>query len=157
MQGRGKSSTVIFNHRALAHSDQLLRRFAHVPPGGGLLDVPRRLLTPHLRKMIDGHYGNGGHIKNIYGRLEWGKPAGTVVAGIDKITCGRFLHPDADRLLTPRECARLQSFPDSFRFHGSMVKCYYLIGNAVPPKFSEVFASAIHKGLTAADSTSRVA
>ena len=155
--GRGKSARTIFNHRAMSHSSKLLRRFAHGPPGGGLLDVPRRLLTPHLRKMLDGHYGNGGHIKNIYGRLEWDKPAGTVVAGIDKITCGRFLHPKSDRLLTPRECARLQSFPDNFRFHGSMVQCYYLIGNAVPPEFSRVFAAAIRRALRKRTTRSRVA
>ena len=58
--------------------------------------------------MVDGKYGSGGFVKNIYGRLDWKKPAGTVVAGIRKITCGRFVHPDFDRLLTPRECTRLQ-------------------------------------------------
>src|SRR5262249_19902508 len=90
----------------------------------------------HLKRMKRGAYGSGGHVKNIYGRLEWDKPAGTVVAGIDKITCGRFIHPNANRLLTPRECARLQSFPDDFVFFGSAVTQYYLIGNAVPPNVS---------------------
>lgn len=137
----------IFNHRAMNHSNELIKRFEHVPPGGGLLDVPRSLLTEHLKKMVDGKYGNGGHVKNIYGRLEWDKPAGTVVAGIDKITCGRFLHPEDHRLLTPRECARIQSFPDSFKFIGSNVSQYYMIGNAVPPKFSEVLAKIIKKCL----------
>lgn len=133
----------IFNHRAMNHSNELIKRFEHVPPGGGLLDVPRSLLTEHLKKMVDGKYGSGGHVKNIYGRLEWDKPAGTVVAGIDKITCGRFLHPEDHRLLTPRECARIQSFPDSFKFIGSNVSQYYMIGNAVPPKFSEILAKII--------------
>jgi DNA (cytosine-5)-methyltransferase 1 len=141
--GAGQRRKVIYNHKALAHSPRLLARLAHVPPGGGLPDVPRRLLTPHLRRMLDGAYGNGGHVKNIYGRLEWTKPAGTIVAGIDKITCGRFVHPSHDRLLTPRECARLQSFPDTFRFFGGMVTSYYLIGNAVPPAISTALANAI--------------
>lgn len=139
----GSRPIIIYNHKAMKHTHQLIKRFAAVPPGGGLLNVPRHLLTEHLRKMLDGAYGNGGHIKNIYGRMEWDKPSGTIVAGIDKITCGRFVHPDANRLLTPRECARIQSFPDSFIFQGSNVTQYYLIGNAVPPKISNVIAASI--------------
>lgn len=139
----GRQQKWLYNHRAMKHSVALVRRLRHVPVGGGLLDVPRRLLTDHLKRMLDGKYGNGGHPKNIYGRLDWAKPAGTIVAGMDKITCGRFVHPEAHRLLTPRECARLQGFSDSFRFYGSLVTQYYLIGNAVPPKISEILAGAI--------------
>lgn len=134
---------VIYNHRAMNHSARLVERLRHVPPGGGLLNVPANLLTPHLRRMIAGKYGSGGHVKNIYGRMEWDKPSGTIVAGMDKITCGRFVHPVGDRLLTPRECARIQSFPDDFRFRGGMVQQYYLIGNAVPPILSRIFAESI--------------
>jgi DNA (cytosine-5)-methyltransferase 1 len=142
-----KGGKRIYNHKAMAHKKPLLSRLKHVPPGGGLLDVPRRLLTTHLRKMVDGGYGSGGHVKNIYGRMLWDQPSGTIVAGIDKITCGRFIHPEADRLLTPRECARIQTFPDEFRFEGSMVSQYYMIGNAVPPRFSSVLASVTSKAL----------
>jgi DNA (cytosine-5)-methyltransferase 1 len=137
----------IYNHQAMNHSENLVERFSHVPKGGGLLDVPLDLLTNHLRKMVSGGYGTGGHAKNIYGRMSWDKPSGTIVAGMDKITVGRFLHPDSNRLLTPRECARIQSFPDTFRFQGSLVTQYYLIGNAVPPVFSKVFSSAVLKFL----------
>lgn len=135
----------IFNHASLKHSEKLIERFKHVPPNGGLLDVPKELLTGHLLKMVEGKYGTGGHAKNIYGRMNWDSPSGTIVAGMDKITVGRFLHPEQNRLLTPRECARIQSFPDSFVFHGSLVTQYYLIGNAVPPIFSKVIANAYLK------------
>ena len=50
---------VIRNHIPLNHGKQLQERLAHVPAGGGLLDVPVELLTPHLRKMVDGKYGSG--------------------------------------------------------------------------------------------------
>lgn len=143
VQDGSQQEKIIFNHQAMRHGKDLLERLAHVPPGGGLLDVPKHLLTEHLGRMVEGHYGEGGHIKNIYGRLAWDKPCGTIVAGIDKITCGRFVHPEADRLLTPRECARIQSFPDPFRFFGGRVAQYYMIGNAVPPRISEVIACAI--------------
>lgn len=134
---------VLFNHRAMKHSKALVERLSHVPDGGGLLDVPRELLTDHLRKMVDGKYGSGGHVKNIYGRMYWEKPSGTIIAGIDKITCGRYVHPEANRLLTPRECARIQTFPDDYRFFGSLVNQYYLIGNAVPVNISSVIAESI--------------
>ncbi|MFH4618165.1 DNA cytosine methyltransferase [Vibrio furnissii] len=133
---------LIFNHKAMNHGVKLVERFRHVPPGGGLLDVPKKLLTNHLVKMVEGKYGTGGHAKNIYGRMDWNQPSGTIVAGMDKITVGRFLHPDKNRLLTPRECARIQSFPDEFIFEGSLVTQYYLIGNAVPPLFSKIFANS---------------
>ncbi len=148
---------IIYNHRAMKHSSKLVRKLSYVSVGGGLPDVPRDLLTDHLRKMVDGFYGEGGHVKNIYGRLDWEKPCGTIVAGIDKITCGRFVHPSSNRLLTPRECARIQSFPDSFRFLGSLVNQYYLIGNAVPPEISRVIANAIFETLMLKDQNTKMA
>lgn len=146
----GNKKIKIFNHKAMKHSNKLIERFSYVPVGGGLLDVPRELLTDHLIKMINGDYGSGGHAKNIYGRMDWKKPSGTIIAGIDKITCGRFVHPEANRLLTPRECARIQSFPDDFVFTpaGGAVNQYYLIGNAVPPKISSVLAGAIKSSVS---------
>jgi DNA (cytosine-5)-methyltransferase 1 len=135
------------NHARMNHSPNLVARFKHVPPGGGLLDVPRDLLTPHLKRMIDGAYGSGGHVKNIYGRMEWDKPSGTIVAGMDKITCGRFVHPTEHRLLTPRECARIQTFPDFFVFSGGQVSQYYQIGNAVAPRLSTILAIAAANSL----------
>lgn len=140
-------STKANAHLAMNHSPKLKARFSYVPKGGGLLDVPDHLLTPHLRKMVSGHYGSGGHVKNIYGRLTWDQPCGTIVAGMDKITCGRYVHPEADRLLTPRECARIQSFPDEFKLIGGQVSRYYAVGNAVPPRLATVLGTAIAKTL----------
>jgi DNA-cytosine methyltransferase len=142
---KGRVIKKIYNHKAMKHSPKLLERIAHVPKGGGLLDVPRYLLTEHLKKMVDGKYGSGGHVKNIYGRMDWDQPSGTIVAGIDKITCGRYFHPDQHRMITPRECARIQTFPDTFRFYGGQVTQYYLIGNAVPPIISIKIAKALLK------------
>jgi len=136
-----ESGIKIYNHKSMNHGKALVERLSYVPVGGGLLDVPKNLLTSHLRKMVEGEYGSGGFAKNIYGRMDWNKPSGTIVAGMDKITVGRFVHPEENRLLTPRECARIQSFPDDFVFHGSMVSQYYQIGNAVPPEMSNIFSS----------------
>lgn len=142
------NGNVIYNHYSQNHSPKLEERFKHVPPNGGLADVPYELLTNHLKKIVNGEYGSGGFAKNIYGRMDWNKPSGTIVAGMDKITIGRFVHPDEDRLLTPRECARVQSFPDDFVFLGGMVNQYYQIGNAVPPNLSIIFSRILGNLLT---------
>ena len=58
-----------------------------------------------------------------------------------------FIHPFEHRLLTPRELARLQSFPDDFLFKGSKTSMIKQIGNAVPPKMAKEIAETIHKDL----------
>ncbi|NFK79388.1 DNA cytosine methyltransferase [Clostridium botulinum] len=129
--------SVIYNHCVFKYEPNTLERIKAVPTNGGLQDIPDELLSNHLKKMKSGGYGSGGFVKNLYGRLNWDLPSGTVVAGIKKITCGRFFHPKDDRLLTVREAARLQSFPDDYKFLGSFTDQYTIVGNAVPPKFSE--------------------
>ena len=56
-----------------------------------------------------------------------------------------FIHPSEDRPLTLRECARLQTFPDSFRFVGGTASRLKQIGNAVPPLLAEVVGAHIAK------------
>ena len=135
----------IYNHYAFVYEPKTLERIKAVPKNGGLQDIPDDLLSNHLKKMKHGGYGSGGFVKNLYGRLDWEKPAGTIVAGIKKITCGRFFHPSDNRLLTVREAARLQSLPDDYKFQGSLVDQYTVVGNAVPPRFSELIGRTIIK------------
>lgn len=137
------SGKTIFNHNVFKYTDENLKRIKHVPTGGGLQDIPDENLSNHLKKMKSGGYGSGGFVKNLYGRLEWEKPSGTIVAGIKKITCGRYFHPECHRLLTVREAARIQSFPDDYKFLGSMIEQYTIVGNAVPPKFSELIGKIV--------------
>lgn len=129
---------VIFNHNVFEYQKEVLKRLKFIKPGEGLINVPKKYLNNHLLNMVNGKYGSGGFVKNIYGRLEWEKPCGTVVAGIRKITCGRFVHPEDDRLLTVRECAKLQGLPNNYLFRGSFSDQYTLVGNAVPPIFSKI-------------------
>ena len=134
---------VIYNHYAFVYEKNTLARIEAVPEKGGLQDIPDELLSNHLKKMKSGGYGSGGFVKNLYGRLDWDAPSGTVVAGIKKITCGRFFHPVDNRLLTVREAARLQSFPDDYKFLGGLIDQYTVVGNAVPPKFSEYIGKVL--------------
>lgn len=88
-----------------------------------------------------------GKISNIhkYFVLPSDKPSNTIVSHLYKDGL-RHIHPDPDqaRSITPREAARLQSFPDDFEFLGSMGDQYKMIGNAVPPKLAAVIASSVY-------------
>ena len=71
---------------------------------------------------------------SMYGRLHWDRPAQTVTTGYGSIGQGRNVHPLEQRLITPHEAARLQTFPDSFDFGQAQRKEWAkMIGNAVPP------------------------
>jgi DNA (cytosine-5)-methyltransferase 1 len=66
------------------------------------------------------------------GRLRWDSPSLTIRTQFIKPEKGCYLHPEADRSITVREGARLQTFPDDFDFKGSVFQITKQIGNAVP-------------------------
>jgi len=80
-----------------------------------------------------------------YRSLEWKKPSPTVVAHLNKDGY-MFIHPDAEqaRSITMREAARLQTFPDDYKFVASNPYCFKMIGNAVPVKFAQGIAEAVY-------------
>ena len=69
---------------------------------------------------------------------------------ITSAAVSEFLNPFEDRYLTVRECARLQTFPDAFRFAGTLSEKATLIGNAVPPMLAHALANSIVHSLTSA-------
>ena len=77
-----------------------------------------------------------------YNRLAWSDLSRTITAHIAKDGYW-YIHPEQHRTLTVREAARLQTFPDHFRFAGSRSHQFQQIGNAVPPILGEVIGSAI--------------
>jgi DNA (cytosine-5)-methyltransferase 1 len=113
-------------------------RLKHIPPGGGMEHLPVSL-------RVDCHKGGADRIghRYVYGRLAADRPAATITARFDSFTRGRFAHPTEDRNITLREGARLQTFPDDFRFWGNQEDIAAQIGNAVPPALAETLAAAL--------------
>jgi len=83
---------------------------------------------------------------NKYRRLHWDKPSHTVVAHMAR-DCSDFVHPGIDRFVSVREAARLQSFPDAYRFPGSQFVQFRQIGNAVPPLLGLAMAKALRAAI----------
>jgi len=81
--------------------------------------------------------------KDKYRKQGLGDPSTTVFAHLEK-DGNRFIHPKQARTYTPREAARIQSFPDDFTFEGTMSKKFRQIGNAVPPLLSFNIALCIN-------------
>ena len=96
------------------------------------------------------------YYRSAYTRLEWSRPALTITANSNFLGSGRFTHPIADRGITMREAARLQSFDDAFTFYTSndeqkitanMGVGLDMIGEAVPPLLAEAIAKTIIRKL----------
>ncbi len=135
---RGGTSRLTWHH-APDHAAGILRLLSFVPhDGGDLKDVPEEQRPK-----------SGFH--NTYARLSWNKPAPAVTSTIGRVSSGRHAHPFQDRALTPREAARLQTFPDSYRWSGrGTYSVYELIGNAVPPLLAEAVCRPLVRALEAA-------
>lgn len=124
-------------HRRTRLSELNQQRIRLIPPGGGMQDLPEAL-------RVDCHRAGAekiGH-RYVYGRLDPDKPSATITARFDSFTRGKFGHPIEPRNMTLREGARLQSFPDTFKFFGTQEEVAAQIGNAVPPLVAFALAQA---------------
>jgi len=130
---RRRGSSRVFNHTARTHNKRDLKIFSMLKPGQWISDLPERF-NPYRKDVFEDKY------KKQY----WDRPASTILAHLAKDGL-MFIHPDTkqNRSITPREAARLQSFDDSYVFHGYMTHQFRQIGNAVPPLFARAVAYAI--------------
>lgn len=110
-----------------------------------LYDLPNDI-RPDSHK--DGHT-----YPSVYGRLDWDKPAQTITTGFMSPGRGRYIHPSQQRVITAREAARIQGFPDWFTFseNGEPPSKKLLskwIGDAVPTQLGYAAVLMAMSGLT---------
>lgn len=120
------------NHISLNHSDTVIARYKLIKKGSKL--PPANELPEEIRRENFG---------NTYVRLDDSKLAPTMVPGNNAFP----IHPTLHRSLTPREAARIQSFPDDFVFTGPRKEQCKLVGNAVPPLMAAHIALQVQKHL----------
>jgi len=120
----------LMNHWQSHHSPRAVERMRKISNGQNYISLDEEINSVH---------------SGSYGRLYWDEPAATITTRFDTPAGGRFIHPDEDRTLSPREAARIQSFPDNFVFYGTRREISRQIGNAVPPKISYFLARLTKK------------
>lgn len=140
------------DHYVIPLSDVDLARAAALGQGQTMRDLPTELQHESYRRRAFRRVMDGTPSER-----RGGAPAGMrrlVLDAPSKAITGaarnEFLHPTQDRTLTLRECARIQTFPDTFRFLGTVAERMQLIGNAVPPALALIIASSLARDLRSA-------
>jgi DNA (cytosine-5)-methyltransferase 1 len=139
---RTPNDNMIFDHVARKHNEADKKRYQAMSKNKWTFQdlLEKRPDLNHIKQRV---------FDNSYVVQFWDLPARTIIAHLYK-DGNQFIHPDSnqERTLTPREAARLQSFPDDFVFEGSKTQQYKQIGNAVPPLMAEAIAKSIKKALS---------
>ena len=128
---KGAESMIVRDHVTRWHREDDIRAFRYMGEGDRYAVVPRE-----LRRYRDDIF------KDKYHRMVWDKPAWTVTAHLAKDGY-KYIHPEQDRTISVREAARIQSFPDRFRFAGSRTDRFRQVGNAVPPKLAQAVGESV--------------
>lgn len=120
-----KNCDMVYNHEQTFHTEETKNLISHVPQGGSIKDLPESLR------------GNRKY-SSLLRRMNSKSQSNTIDTGHRT-----YFHYKENRILSVREAARIQSFPDNYIFSGSKVNQYKQVGNAVPPLLAEQVAKAI--------------
>ena len=131
----GAKRSVIFDHMTRPVRDDDREAFTLMDGATSYSDLPDR-----LKRYRDDIFDDK------YKRLDWAKLSRSITAHIAKDGYW-YIHPSESRTLTVREAARIQTFPDSFRFAGTRSHAFTQIGNAVPPALAASVAEGILRSL----------
>lgn len=133
---QGKINPLVFNHKARYNNDRDIEIYGRMYQGDKSDDPKIADIMPYKRR--------NGIFKDKYFKLEENKVSKTITAHM-KFDCNMYIHPTQARGLTPREAARIQSYPDDYFFRGAYTKTYMQIGNSVPPLLGRAIAKIIKK------------
>lgn len=122
-----KNSVEVHNHEQSKHSEETIKAISYVPQGGGMRDIPIEIRG-------DRKYSS------LLRRMDSSKPSQTVDTGHRT-----YFHYKENRVISVREAARLQSFPDDYIFYTGKQNQYKQVGNAVPPILAYELAKSIIK------------
>ena len=128
----------LYNHVAFKMGQREALIASYIKEGGNWQDIP----LSYSDTRLDNIRTTGGRT-TYYGRLAWDKPSYTIATYFNRVGNGCNLHPEQNRVMSNREAARFQSFPDDFIFQGSKASQYKQIGNAVPPLLARFVSSLI--------------
>jgi DNA (cytosine-5)-methyltransferase 1 len=133
---KDKETHYLFNHKSRYNNENDLEIFRLLPEGENSLHESIQHLS---------NYTNRNHIfKDKYYKLKSNEVSKTITSHM-KYDCHMYIHPEQPRGLSPREAARIQTFPDDYVFRGVLNDWYKQIGNAVPVKLAEVIAKELKK------------
>jgi len=131
---RANSAEIVYEHSAPQNGKHLIRIMEALKEGQCKDDLPEDIRPKS-------GYGN------TYAKLWWDKPSTTITRNFACPSSSRCIHPRDSRAMSIREGARLQSFPDDYKFYGADGMKRLEIGNAVPPLLSVVIARQMLKAL----------
>ncbi|MFZ2970473.1 MAG: DNA (cytosine-5-)-methyltransferase [Minisyncoccia bacterium] len=129
---------MLYNHITYPLSENDLKMVVAIPEGGNWKHIPLNVPSKRLERIRK----TGGRT-TLYGRLSWTKPSYTITTYFNRPGNGAYIHPKDNRVISAREAARLQSFPDDYIFYGSKTSFCKQIGNAVPPLLAYFIAKKI--------------
>ena len=135
---QGRQIPYVFNHKARYCSDVNYEIFKRLDPGEDATNPKIADIMPYAHR--------NGIFKDKYYKLYADRPCRTITAHL-RMDCLSHIHPYQIRSITPREAARVQSFPDDYLFLGAYLKTYMQIGNAVPVLMAKQIAAIIKKYL----------
>lgn len=131
-----KNVNLVFNHKARFNNDRDIEIYGRMFPGD-------KSDSPRIADIMP--YAHRNHMfKDKYYKLKPNGLCKTITAHM-KFDCNMYIHPSQSRGLTPREAARIQTYPDNYFFLGPYTKTYQQIGNSVPPLMANNIAKEVIK------------
>ena len=119
----------VLNHTTFKLSALDMEMIRPIPQGGSWRDIPPETVQKSRRLM---RITQTGGRTTLYGRIDYARPSYTITTYFNRPGNGTYVHPVHDRVLSVREAARLQTFPDSYLFCGNKSDMLRQVGNAFP-------------------------